>query len=88
MTPLNTPLENGQEPRTSPDTFPDKPADVPGQSVKESMVTFWAWFQDQPPERQEAYRQSVRDANNEDLTHLAHRKRKPHDHRNASNRRK
>lgn len=50
---------------TTPDTFQDKPADVPGQSVKESMVTFWAWFQDQPPERQEAYRQSVRDANNE-----------------------
>lgn len=50
---------------TSPDSFPDKPADIPGQPVRAHMIAVHEWFTTLSPERQEAYRQSVRDANNE-----------------------
>lgn len=50
---------------TTPDTFPDKPAAIPGQTVREALLRDNKWFLSLTPERQEAFRQSVRDANNE-----------------------
>lgn len=52
--------------RVTTDTFADIPASPPHRTVRENMIAFWGWFQDQPPERQDAYRQKVRAANAEE----------------------
>ena len=51
---------------TSTDTFADKPQETPGRPVREHMIAVHEWFTSLSPERQEAFRQKVRDANAED----------------------
>lgn len=51
---------------SAPETFPDKPAAIPGETVREALIRDHKWFQSLTPERQEAFRQKVRDDNNEE----------------------
>lgn len=61
------PTREGDEKMQQPaaDTFPDKPAITPGQLVREHLLTLDAWFHGLTPERQEAFRQSLRDADDD-----------------------
>ncbi|MCC9069310.1 hypothetical protein [Arthrobacter cryoconiti] len=48
------------------DTFADKPVIAPNRPALEYMTAFGDWFQAQTPERQEAYRQKIREENAEE----------------------
>lgn len=56
----------GKTLETSTDTFADKPQESPGRPVREHMIAVHEWFTSLSPERREAFRQKVRDANAED----------------------